>query len=275
MSNKETSTATARRAAVAKAWANERALILEGKATRNWSKSQQAQIVATGKCKGYFGHHKFSVKNNPTEAGNKDNIQFLNRKEHQKAHDNNFENDPRGRYDTKTGKVIKDKHDRVTPEPVINLKDRMAESRKVSSQKRYDRLQSEKRAKAREYRHRQVNKISLDNGKSKRAAQNKNARASRSSSQALRGSKTSGIRSANSSKALGISRSRSPNASRSTSGSKALSAGRSSASGHGGKGAGIAGGKGAAGGLGGAGGKGGTGGHGGAGGKGGAGGHGK
>ena len=274
MSNKETSTATARRAAVAKAWANERALILEGKATRNWSKSQQAQIVATGKCKGYYGHHKFSVKNNPAEAGNKDNIQFLNQKEHQKAHNNNFKNDPRGRYDTKTGKVIKDKHDRVTPEPVIELKDRMADSRKVSAQKKYDRLQSEKRAKAREYRHRQVNKISLDNGKSKRASLSKNARDSRSSSQARRGSKTSDIRS-NSSKALGAGRARSPVVARSTSGSKALSAGRSSASGHGGKGAGIAGGKGAAGGLGGAGGKGGTGGHGGAGGKGGAGGHGK
>lgn len=248
MSSKEVSTATARRAAVAKAWANERALILEGKATRNWTKSQQAQIVATGKCKGYYGHHKHSVKNNPAEAGNKDNIQFLNREEHQKAHDHNFKNDPCGRYDTKTGKVIKDKNGRVTPEPVIELKERMAESRKVSAQKKYDRLQSEKRAKAREYRHRQVNKVSLDNGKSKRAAQIKNDRGSRNSSQALRNGKTSGLRSAGSSKALASGRAHSPGASRTASGSKALSSGRSAAPGHGGRGAGITGGKGTAGG---------------------------
>ena len=97
MSSSYSNPESARRAAVSKAWANERALVREGKGTRDWSKSQQAEILATGRCKGYIGHHKCSVKNNPELAGEPKNIQFLTFSEHIKAHGNNFKNDPHGR----------------------------------------------------------------------------------------------------------------------------------------------------------------------------------
>lgn len=151
MSEKEYSNVnTARRAAVAKAWAKERGLVIEGKGTRDWSKSQQAEIVATGKCNGYFGHHKFSVSKNPKEAGNKDNIQLLNREEHINAHNGNYKNDPHGRYDPKTKKVTKYNDNNVEPEPTINLTNKMSESRKLSSIKKYDYVKKNKAEKIKE-----------------------------------------------------------------------------------------------------------------------------
>ena len=150
MSEKEYSNInTARRAAVSKAWANERSLVMDGKGTRDWSRSQQAEIVATGKCKGYFGHHKCSVSKNPKEAGNKDNIQFLNSKEHFDAHNGNYKNDPHGRYDPESKKVTEYK-DNIKPEPVVDLSQKMAESRKQSSITKYDSLQKDKADKIKE-----------------------------------------------------------------------------------------------------------------------------
>ena len=119
MSEKEYSNInTARRAAVSKAWASERALVMEGKGTRDWSKSQQAEIIATGKCKGYQGHHKFSVSKNPEQAANKDNIQFLNGKEHIDAHEGNYKNDPHGRYNPEAKKIEK-LNGKIVAEPFI------------------------------------------------------------------------------------------------------------------------------------------------------------
>lgn len=137
---------TARRAAVSKAWAQERELVKEGKGTRDWSKSQQAEILATGKCKGFEGHHKFSVKENPELAGEKDNIQFLNKSEHLKAHENNFKTDPKGRYDSETGKLEKYQNGKVKAEPVRNLSNKMAEGRKESSLKKYEETKNIKQA---------------------------------------------------------------------------------------------------------------------------------
>ena len=189
MSEKEYSNInTARRAAVSKAWANERSLVMEGKGTRDWSRSQQAEIVATGKCKGYFGHHKCSVSKNPKEAGNKDNIQFLNSKEHFDAHNGNYKNDPHGRYDPESKKVTEYK-DNIKLEPVVDLSQKMAESRKQSLITKYNSLQKDKADKIKEnaakraqaYEKRSVEKFS-------------NTRNGEKTSKALRASKAHDIK---------------------------------------------------------------------------------
>ena len=94
-----------RRKAVAHAWKNERSLVLEGKGTRDWNKKEQRQIIETGRAKGYQGHHMKSVDGHTTKAGDANNIQFLNRKEHLEAHKGNFRNNTNGYYDPKTKKM--------------------------------------------------------------------------------------------------------------------------------------------------------------------------
>lgn len=145
MSTAYSNTETARRAAVSKAWAKERALVEEGRGTRNWSKSEQAQILSTGKCKGYHGHHKFSVKENPPLAGDEKNIQFLTAKEHRQAHDNNYKNDPRGRFDPDTGKVVRYADGKPKAEPTRELSEKLTDRQKSIYNNRYARLQEEKR----------------------------------------------------------------------------------------------------------------------------------
>ena len=56
------------------------------------------EYLATGKVKGYQGHHMYSVKGYPSLAGNRYNIQFLTRQEHLQAHFGNFRNITRGRF---------------------------------------------------------------------------------------------------------------------------------------------------------------------------------
>lgn len=253
MSDKEYSNVnTARRAAVSKAWANERGLVMEGKGTRDWSKSQQAEIVATGKCKGYSGHHKCSVSKNPKEAGNKDNIQFLDGKEHIDAHNGNYKNDPHGRYDPKTKKVTKYDDNNVEPEPIINLSNKMAESRKQSSIKKYDSLQKNKADKAKEnaakraksYEKRTVSKKSnsKDGEKSSKALCASKARDSKTNSssssktsKALSSGKTTSTN-GKTSVALGAKTSSGKASGKSGSISGGKSGGHGSTGGHGGKG---------------------------------------
>lgn len=69
MSKRYSNPDSARRAAVAKACGAEWELVREGKETRDWTASQQAEILSAGRCKDYCGHHKFSVKNHPELAG--------------------------------------------------------------------------------------------------------------------------------------------------------------------------------------------------------------
>jgi len=216
VSSEYTNKDTARRAAVSKAWANERALVLEGKGTRNWSKSQQAEIVSTGRCKGYYGHHKLSVKNNPEQAGNPDNIQFVTRKEHIKAHDNNFRNDPKGRYNPETGKVAKYKDGKLQKEPVVDLKDKLSDRQKQNAVRKYDaRVQKKRddaRERARELKHRNVEKVSKDKtGKSKRGKAANAESASKTSQSLKRSRENSGktgerSKGTKTSQALGMSR---------------------------------------------------------------------
>jgi len=136
-----------RRNAVKQAWARERSLVKAGKGTRNWSKSEQRQLLETGRVKGYYGHHKCTVKNNPSQAGNPDNIQFLTRNEHYKAHNGNYKNDPHGHYNPSTGKVSK-YTDSVKPEPQVKLDNRLKADEINCADKRYAKLQADKRSKA-------------------------------------------------------------------------------------------------------------------------------
>lgn len=95
-----------RQAAVKEAFAQERRLVLQGKGTRDWSVSQQEELIRTGKVSGFDGSHMLDVSNNPSVASNPDNIQFLTYEEHIfGAHDSNPRNPTNGRYDPDTGET--------------------------------------------------------------------------------------------------------------------------------------------------------------------------
>ena len=85
--------------AVRGAWKNERALVRDGKGTRDWSQRQQISMIRKGQVSGIDGHHMQSVRTHPQQAGNPQNIQFLNRSEHIKgAHQGNTKNSTNGYY---------------------------------------------------------------------------------------------------------------------------------------------------------------------------------
>lgn len=94
-----------RRCAVEKAWAHERERILQGRGSRDWTKGEQREILRTGSCHGFEGHHMQSVKEHPDQAGNPDNIQFLTRDEHLAAHRGDWKNDADGKYNPDTGRL--------------------------------------------------------------------------------------------------------------------------------------------------------------------------
>ena len=103
--------------AIADAWENERQLVSEGKGTRDWSREEQEDILATGKAhdangRAFEGHHMQSVSYKPEYQGEAGNIQFLSREEHLAAHEGSFQNKTNGFYDYKTGKTEPFKGDR-------------------------------------------------------------------------------------------------------------------------------------------------------------------
>lgn len=91
---------------VNKAWDRERSLVQQGRGTRQWSVAEQKEILKTGRCKGYQGHHMASVKNHLEQADNPKNIQFLSSKkennEHLKAHKGDYSNQSEWRYNPKS-----------------------------------------------------------------------------------------------------------------------------------------------------------------------------
>lgn len=127
---------------IAAAWNNEKQLVLEGKGTRDWTPSQQQDIVDKGKAyddngKAFEGHHMKSVEKYPEYQGEPGNIQFLNRQEHQEAHGGNFQNPTNGYFDPVT-KITKDFGDNpYEPCEIINLSKPMVvvEVTKVETQK--------------------------------------------------------------------------------------------------------------------------------------------
>lgn len=96
-----------KQSAIDAAWERERQLVLQGKGTRDWSVSQQEELIRTGKVSGFYGHHMLDASNNPSVAANPDNIQFLNHAEHYYgAHaDHNTREPTLGRFDPATGET--------------------------------------------------------------------------------------------------------------------------------------------------------------------------
>ena len=92
--------------AIRDAWANEVELVRQGRGTRDWTVSQQEELLRTGKVSGFEGQHMMDKSNHPEYAGDKNNIQFLTYEEHfYGAHDGNFRNETDGRYDPATGEM--------------------------------------------------------------------------------------------------------------------------------------------------------------------------
>ena len=95
-----------RERAVEEAWTQERKLVLQGKGTRDWSVSQQEELIRTGHVSGFDGSHMLDASSNPSVANNPDNIQFLTYEEHiYGAHGSNTKNPTTGRFDPATGKT--------------------------------------------------------------------------------------------------------------------------------------------------------------------------
>lgn len=99
--------------AVAEAWIRERNLVREGRGTRDWTQEEQKEILETGKCKKYVGHHIEPVSKKHGKAGDYQNIQFLTRSEHYDAHKGNWKNDPKGLYDPESKTWIDQKNPTV------------------------------------------------------------------------------------------------------------------------------------------------------------------
>jgi len=94
----------ARKDAVREAWRNEKASVMKGSGTRDWSQRQQISLVRKGQVNGFHGHHMQSVKTHQHQAGNPHNIQFLTKSEHiQGAHGGKTTNSTNGFYNPQTG----------------------------------------------------------------------------------------------------------------------------------------------------------------------------
>ncbi|MGH7719355.1 MAG: RHS repeat-associated core domain-containing protein [Gemmatimonadaceae bacterium] len=83
----------ARRRAVRRAWQQERDRVRRtGQGSREWTAAERDELLATGRVKGYEGHHRNSVAAHTDQAGDPDNIEFLMRDEHFRAHGGNWRN---------------------------------------------------------------------------------------------------------------------------------------------------------------------------------------
>lgn len=97
--------------AISVVWTREQQLVQEGKGTRDWAPEQQQDILERGKAydengKAFEGHHMKSTEMYPEHQGNPQNIQFLSRPEHFKAHNGNFQNTTNGFYNYFTGDTL-------------------------------------------------------------------------------------------------------------------------------------------------------------------------
>ena len=117
-----------RNKAIRLAWEREQQLVQEGKATRDWTEEQQADILNPDKGKAYddqgrafVGQHMKSAAKYPEYQGNPDNIQFLTYDEHLEAHKGNWQNPTNWYYDP----IAKEFHDfgdgEVIPCKIIDL----------------------------------------------------------------------------------------------------------------------------------------------------------
>ena len=109
--------------AIRNAWKNEQNLVKEGKGTRDWTVTQQKDILERGKAfdengKSFEGQHMRSVEIHPESQGDPKNIQFLTRAEHLDAHGGSWRNPTNWFYDP----VTKTKYD-FGDGPVIPCKE--------------------------------------------------------------------------------------------------------------------------------------------------------
>lgn len=119
--------------AVRDAWAHERDLVAQGRGTREWTVSEQKEILKTGKAKGYQGHHMKSVAKHPEYAGDRKNIQFLDSRkgnnEHLKAHRGDYHNESDGRYNVRSQKIREMKDGKPRTMNSYELKNKAIEKR--------------------------------------------------------------------------------------------------------------------------------------------------
>lgn len=128
--------ARARQSAVRHAWKEEQARVKEGLGTRDWTPSQQKEIIERGSVKGYEGHHMKSVSEYPEYAGDPKNIQFLTETEHfEGAHQGSYHNLTNGYYVPETQTMNEFEGDELREVPVNELSDKYAhnESDELSS----------------------------------------------------------------------------------------------------------------------------------------------
>lgn len=118
--------------AVRKAAKKEQELVRQGKGTRDWTPSQQKDILARGRAYddngvAFDGHHMKSVEAYPEYQGDPDNIQFLSKEEHKAAHQGSFLNSSNGYYDPQTGLILDFGEDRFIPCKVVKLSEPLPE----------------------------------------------------------------------------------------------------------------------------------------------------
>jgi hypothetical protein len=118
-----------RQNAIRHAWKEEKERVKSGRGTRDWSISQQKEIIEREAVSGYKGHHMKSVSLYPSEAGNPKNIQFLTEDEHfNGAHQGSFHHATNGYYDPETKTMHEFESDEIVSVPVINLSETYTES---------------------------------------------------------------------------------------------------------------------------------------------------
>ena len=111
-----------RQKAVREAWNKEKSLVQVGQGTRDWSQTDQKQLIDKGRVKGYDGHHMKSVSNYPQYAGESENIQFLTEKEHfEGAHKGDYHSITNGYYNPKTQKTEEFRGNELKPVEKISL----------------------------------------------------------------------------------------------------------------------------------------------------------
>lgn len=114
--------------AIRLAWEKERALVAEGKGTRDWTEEQQKDILDPNKRKAYDdngrafeGQHMKSAEKYPEYQGDPGNIQFLTREEHLEAHHGNWQNPTNWYFDPVTKEIVDFGEGKYIPCKVIEL----------------------------------------------------------------------------------------------------------------------------------------------------------
>lgn len=117
------------------AWEQERELVMHGKGSRDWTASQQEELIRTGKVSGFEAHfinasgHDHSMEDLSFKEQSKlydiNNVQFVTQWEHDAVHtENKITYASEGLIDTKTGELVTNDLGQVPDKrPIINLTD--------------------------------------------------------------------------------------------------------------------------------------------------------